>query len=97
MTEERLLGPEEIAARLGISPLTVVRWLYQGKLRGRKLGRKHWRMRASDLEAFINQEPTPPAGMPAPEPELDLGLEWKPGEPRPPFPPFPIVDAVEER
>jgi excisionase family DNA binding protein len=83
MTEEHLVGPEEIAARLGISRLTAVRWLHAGKLRGRKIGRKQWRMRASDLEAYIAQEPTPPAGTPEPGGAVEL--------------PFPIVDAVEER
>jgi excisionase family DNA binding protein len=57
MTDERLLSPEEVGERLGISPLTVVRWLRAGKLRGHKLGRKVWRMRASDLETFL-QAPT---------------------------------------
>jgi excisionase family DNA binding protein len=42
---------------LGIAPLTVVRWLRAGKLPGRKLGRKFWRVRAADLDAFIAQPP----------------------------------------
>jgi excisionase family DNA binding protein len=58
MAEEKFLTPEVVAERLGIAPLTVVRWLRAGKLPGRKLGRKFWRMRAADLDAFIqDQEP----------------------------------------
>jgi excisionase family DNA binding protein len=82
MAEERLVGPEEIAARLGVSRLTAVRWLHQGKLRGRKIGRKQWRMRASDLEAYINEEPTLS--------EVVRALERLPSIP-------PEVDTEEER
>jgi excisionase family DNA binding protein len=57
MAEEKLLTPEEVAARLGMAPLTVIRWLRAGKLPGRKLGRKFWRMRAADLDAFIQEPP----------------------------------------
>jgi excisionase family DNA binding protein len=82
MAEERLVGPEEIAARLGVSRLTAVRWLHQGKLRGRKIGRKQWRMRESDLEAYINEEPTLS--------EVARALERLPSIP-------PEVDTEEER
>jgi excisionase family DNA binding protein len=57
MVNDKLLTPEEVAERLGISPLTVVRWMRAGKLPGRKLGRKFWRVRAADLDAFITQPP----------------------------------------
>lgn len=55
--DDTLLSPEDIAERLGISRLTAVRWLRSGKLKGQKMGRKTLRMKASDLDAFINQQP----------------------------------------
>lgn len=58
MTDDKLLTPAEVADKLGIGPLTVVRWLRAGKLPGRKFGRKFWRVRPDDLEAFINEVPT---------------------------------------
>jgi excisionase family DNA binding protein len=54
--DDTLLSPEDVAERLGISRLTAVRWLRSGKLKGQKMGRKTVRMKASDLEAFINQQ-----------------------------------------
>jgi excisionase family DNA binding protein len=56
MPEDRLLSPEEVAERLGVSRLTAVRWMRSGKLpNAQKLGKKTVRMKASDLEAFIDQ------------------------------------------
>jgi excisionase family DNA binding protein len=74
MVEDKLLTPEEVAARLDIAPVTVVRWMRAGKLPGRKFGQKVWRVRAADLEAFITQPPVlrlveAPA---APAPPADL-------------------------
>jgi excisionase family DNA binding protein len=54
--DDTLLSPEDIAERLGISRLTAVRWLRSGKLKGQKMGRKTVRMKAEDLDAFINQQ-----------------------------------------
>ena len=50
--QDRLLTPEEVADRLHISRLTVGNWLRSGKIRGVKVGRL-WRVRESDLEAFL--------------------------------------------
>lgn len=58
MSEEKLLSPEEVAEVLGVSRLTVVRWVRSGKLKGQKLGKKTIRVKASDLEAFINHPPS---------------------------------------
>jgi excisionase family DNA binding protein len=49
---ERYLSPDDVARRLNVKPLTVRRWLKDGKLRGIKVGRL-WRVRESDLEAFL--------------------------------------------
>jgi excisionase family DNA binding protein len=43
---------EEVAARLRIHRLTVIRRIEAGVLPARKEGRE-WRIRASDLEAYI--------------------------------------------
>ena len=51
-TQKRLLTPAEVATRLNVSLVTVGRWLREGKLKGVKAGRQ-WRVRESDLEAFL--------------------------------------------
>ena len=51
---ERLLTPDEIGARLGISPATAKDWLRVGRLPSVKLGRKGLlRMREAELNAYI--------------------------------------------
>ena len=50
---DRLLTPEEAADRLAIKPRTIREWLMDGKLRGIKPGGKLWRVKESDLEAFL--------------------------------------------
>ena len=51
---ERLRKPEEVAERLGISPLTAKAWLRTGKLPGVKVGERGLlRMREADLNAYI--------------------------------------------
>jgi len=52
LTEERLLTPEQVAARLQLSEITILHWLRAQKLPGVKLG-KLWRVRESDLRHFI--------------------------------------------
>ncbi len=53
--QDTLLTKEDVAKRLQISPLTVGNWLRSGKLKGIKVGRL-WRIRESDLKAFLNFE-----------------------------------------
>jgi len=50
---ERLLTPEQVAERLGLSVLTVRDWLRSGRLPGVKPGGRVWRVRAHDLDAYI--------------------------------------------
>lgn len=52
-TIERLFTPEEAAEALRVKPRTIMEWLRQGKLKGVKLGGKLWRVKESDLRAFI--------------------------------------------
>ena len=54
--EERLFSAEEVAERLGMSKYTVTEWIKAGRLKGVKIG-KYWRVRESDLEAFIAHPP----------------------------------------
>ena len=51
---ERLLKPEDVADRLGVSPITAKAWLRTGKLPVVKLGERGLlRMREADLNAYI--------------------------------------------
>jgi excisionase family DNA binding protein len=54
--EERLFSVEEVAERLGMSKWTITDWLKAGRLKGSKIG-KFWRVKESDLEAFIDHPP----------------------------------------
>lgn len=51
---ERLLKPEEVAERLGVSPITAKAWLRTGKLPVVKVGERGLlRMREADLNRYI--------------------------------------------
>jgi|RhiMethySRZTD1v2_1073278.scaffolds.fasta_scaffold181038_4 excisionase family DNA binding protein len=54
--EERLFTPQDVAERLGMSKYTITEWLKTGRLRGVKIG-KYWRVKESDLQAFIENPP----------------------------------------
>jgi excisionase family DNA binding protein len=51
---EDLLTVEQAAAKLQIAPKTLKDWLRAGRIKGVRLG-KLWRVKESDLEAFVNQ------------------------------------------
>ncbi len=51
---ERLLSREEVAERLGLSPLTVGDKLRAGELPGFHVGRL-WRVREADLDAYVRE------------------------------------------
>jgi excisionase family DNA binding protein len=51
---ERLLTPKEAAQYMAVTPRTVKEWLRKGDLIGLKV-KSMWRIRASDLEKFIQQ------------------------------------------
>jgi len=53
---EKLLSPEEVAERLGVTPNTVRTWLRDGSLKGIKLGRKIWRVNETELQKFLSRE-----------------------------------------
>jgi excisionase family DNA binding protein len=52
---ERILTADQVARILQIHPFTVLKYIKQGKLKGSKLG-KMYRIRESDVEAFLNQQ-----------------------------------------
>jgi excisionase family DNA binding protein len=57
MTDDRWLTVAEIVERLRVHEETVRRWLREGRLPGRAFGgRTGYRVRESDLEAFLNGE-----------------------------------------
>jgi excisionase family DNA binding protein len=68
-TDAQLLNQEQVAECLQVSEYTALKWLRQGRINGRKFG-KFWRVKAEDLEAFINHPPAltlvdpPPAPTP---------------------------------
>jgi excisionase family DNA binding protein len=54
--EERLFSVDDTAERLGVSKWTITDWIKAGRLKGTRIG-KFWRVRESDLEAFIANPP----------------------------------------
>jgi len=49
---DKLLTPDEVAQRLGITPNTVRIYLREGRIKALKVG-KLWRVRESDLQKHI--------------------------------------------
>ena len=54
MTAERLYTLKEASEALGISPLTLRKWIIAGQIVGTKIG-KQWRVTEQDLQDFINK------------------------------------------
>jgi excisionase family DNA binding protein len=52
--QKDLLSVEEIAAYLGVGPVTIYRWCREGRLPCLKIG-KSWRVRREALEDFLRQ------------------------------------------
>ena len=51
--DSEYLTPEEIATKLKVHEDTIRRWLRTGELRGIKIGKRQWRVRKADLEAYL--------------------------------------------
>ncbi len=51
---DTLLTPEEVAERLSISVYTVKDWLRAGRIKGVKVSPRLWRIKETDLQAFID-------------------------------------------
>ncbi len=52
----RLYTLTELEPIIGVSHLTLLRWVKDGKLKATKIGRK-WRVSEENLRAFVNGEP----------------------------------------
>jgi len=53
----RILCVEEVAEKLHVGIVTVRRYLANGQIPGKKLG-KRWQVVESDLDAFLSVNPT---------------------------------------
>ena len=51
---EKLLTTQEVADHLGLTQRTIYTYIQSGSLRAVKIGRE-WRIKESELEAFINR------------------------------------------
>lgn len=45
----------EIAEKLKVSRVAVLRWLNTGELKGHRIGTRLWRVELSDFEAFVDK------------------------------------------
>ena len=62
MTEDQWVSTAEAARRLGITPRTLYRFIDEGQLPGYKFGRV-LRLRASEIEAFIEASRVQPGDL----------------------------------
>lgn len=78
-----LLTPEEAAGILGLSPFTVRRLLREGELPGRKVGKRRWRIRRTDLDDYLEVshawQPGAPEAQAEHRPAILLDLARKQG------------------
>lgn len=56
--DAQFLSPKEIAARLSVKVVTVYAWIREGRLPAVRLGPRCVRVRATDLDRFINEAPS---------------------------------------
>ena len=56
MGTEKLLTVKDAAKVLLVKPTTIREWLRTGKIKGVKVGNRLWRVRESELEAFLSME-----------------------------------------
>ena len=56
MGTEKLLTVEDAAKVLLVKPTTIRKWLKTSKLKGVKIGSRLWRVRESEMEAFLSME-----------------------------------------
>jgi excisionase family DNA binding protein len=52
---EPTFSPEQVAVHFGVDAKTIRLWLADGKLGGFHAGRRRWRIRQRDIEAFVRQ------------------------------------------
>ncbi|WP_048146551.1 IS607 family transposase [Pyrococcus abyssi] len=54
---ERLLTPRQVAEILGVSFITIKRWIYSGKIRAVKLPTGKWRIPESEVKRILGEKP----------------------------------------
>jgi excisionase family DNA binding protein len=57
MESPRVLKVGDVAARLGLNPFTVRKWLREGKIRGVRMGsdRGGWRITEEEVERILRE------------------------------------------
>lgn len=60
---DELINLTEAAQRLGVEMTTARRWVKQGKLPGYKLGGRTYRIKATDVEKFLESRRVRPAAL----------------------------------
>jgi excisionase family DNA binding protein len=66
--EQKLYTVDELSTLLKLHPKTILRFIHEGRIGGRKIGRA-WMVSASELRAFTHGElATPGPSMPSPAP-----------------------------
>ncbi|RLF79568.1 IS607 family transposase [Thermococci archaeon] len=54
---ERLLTPRQVAEILGVSFITIKRWIYSGKIKAIKLPTGKWRIPESEVKRILGEKP----------------------------------------
>lgn len=54
---ERLLTPRQVAEILGVSFITIKRWIYSGKIKAVKLPTGKWRIPESEVKRILGEKP----------------------------------------
>jgi len=70
------IGTAEAAEELGVSQATLRRWVKDGRVEARKVG-KQWRIRRSALGSVVAVQTAPSPASPPPHPGIPRQAEWK--------------------
>ncbi len=52
---EDYISTKQAAEKYNIAQVTVRKWLAEGRLKGKKVGPKLWRVSETELERYINE------------------------------------------
>ena len=52
MKRGRMLSTAEVAARYGVNPATVRRWITSGRLKAKRLGKRSWAIDPGEFDTF---------------------------------------------
>ena len=53
--KDRLLSPRQAAERLGLTPLTIYKWIWAGRLPAKRLPNGALRIEAEELEKLLTK------------------------------------------